>query len=249
MPTPIQLGPAKDFIFHDRSANADIHVIGYDNNGDMPEAICSYYDENGTYFGCIIGDNIELSCLPVPQAPATFKLVMANHTFFRVPKGLNLCGKGQAMIVLKKNYTGITTIGGPIEETGRLKYIDGCTDTLLISPLKKGDPCLNALYFPPNTRQTLHTHPSLRAGMVISGSGFCISYLDNTVISNRLHPGQLFVIPADCLHAFQTTTESLIIIAFHPDSDTGPTDIDHPMINRTIVDGISAAQLIEIQTQ
>jgi len=25
-------------------------------------------------------------------------------------------------------------LGGPVEETGRLRYIDGCTDSLLIRP-------------------------------------------------------------------------------------------------------------------
>jgi len=39
------------------------------------------------------------------------------------------------------------------------------------------------------------------------------------------------------------------VIAFHPDSDFGATDIDHPMINRTIVDGVSANQIEEIRTK
>lgn len=38
------------------------------------------------------------------------------------------------------------------------------------------------------------------------------------------------------------------VIAYHPDSDTGPTYDDQPMINRTIVDGVSAADIDEIRT-
>jgi hypothetical protein len=38
------------------------------------------------------------------------------------------------------------------------------------------------------------------------------------------------------------------IVAFHPDSDFGPMHDDHPMINRTIIDGISASKLKQVQT-
>ncbi len=62
---------------------------------------------------------------------------------------------------------GLLDLKGP----GFVRYIDGCTDSLLICPPKLGEPCLNALYFPPNTVQTFHTHPSFRAGIVASGYG------------------------------------------------------------------------------
>ena len=135
--------------------------------------------------------------------------------------------------------------GGPVEDRGRLRYIDGCTDSLLIPPVKRGNPCLNALFFPPNINQTPHTHPSFRAGLVIAGEGECV--LEDKVVP--LLPGQAFLIREDGLHSFRTSPEqSLTVIAFHPDSDFGPQDEDHPMINRTIVNGISAAQIEEIRT-
>ena len=62
----------------------------------------------------------------------------------------------------KNHYRAFFTIGGEIEDKGRLRYIDGCTDSLLIPPVKKGDPCLNHLHFPKNITQTPHTHPSHR---------------------------------------------------------------------------------------
>jgi len=55
-------------------------------------------------------------------------------------------------------------------------------------------------------------------------------------------------IPAGCLHSFFTTDSSLDVIAWHPDSDFGPTHDDHPMVNLTLVDGISASLLPALQT-
>jgi hypothetical protein len=39
------------------------------------------------------------------------------------------------------------------------------------------------------------------------------------------------------LHAFLSEEESLDILAWHPDSDVGPTDEDHPMLNHTLRTG------------
>lgn len=143
-------------------------------------------------------------------------------------------------------YVGINAVGGPIEPTGRLRYIDGCTDTLLVPPVRKGDPCLNHLHFPTGIRQTPHTHPSVRTGLVYRGRGECI-------VPNRdpipLRPGSAFVIPTGAMHSFNTSDETLDVIAFHPDSDTGMTDDDHPMVNRTMVAGVSASKIPEIRTR
>ena len=161
----------------------------------------------------------------------------------------------------ESDYKAYATFGGPIEAKGRLKYIDGCTDSLLISPVKKGQPCLNHLHFPENINQTQHTHPSHRIGIVASGYGECITPFGNLPLS----PEMIFVIKAwngvyfdkgldgemyaIGQHAFQTFGEPMNVIAFHPDSDFGPEDEFHPMINRTIVDGISANKLKDIMTK
>ena len=39
------------------------------------------------------------------------------------------------------------------------------------------------------------------------------------------------------------------VVAYHPDSDTGPTHDDHPMLNRTIVEGVSARDIDKIRTK
>jgi len=56
-------------------------------------------------------------------------------------------------------------------------------------------------------------------------------------------------IPTGLLHSFHTIDESLDVIAWHPDSDFGPTHDEHPMVSRTFVDGVSASSLPEIQTK
>lgn len=158
-------------------------------------------------------------------------------------------------------FRAMNVVGGPIESEGRLKYIDGCTDSLLIPPVKLGNPCLNHLHFPKNIDQTQHTHPSHRIGIVAKGSGTCITPFGELPLTK----GMIFVIKEydgnsqgegldgkmypEGQHAFKTESESMDVIAFHPDSDFGATDTDHPMINRTIVEGMSASNLTKIQTK
>ena len=61
-------------------------------------------------------------------------------------------------------------------------------------------------------------------------------------------PGVVFVIPADAVHSFQTFESSMDVVAWHPDSDFGPQPDDHPLVNKTLVDGVSAAKLPKIRT-
>ena len=136
-------------------------------------------------------------------------------------------------------------IGGPIEARGRLRYIDGCTDSLLVPPWRVGEACLNHLHIPPEVEQTMHTHPSDRFGVVVRGHGQCVTPEGVT----ELVRGVVWRIPADALHRFRTEGESLDIVAWHPDSDSGSSDDDHPMLRRTFVAGVSATQLDDIRTR
>lgn len=170
------------------------------------------------------------------------EFTLGEKMYFSIPGSFSIVG-GAGIVVSRLDYTGLFTIGGKIETTGRLRYIDGCTDTLLIAPPLFGDPCLNALYFPQNIRQTPHTHPSVRVGIVASGTGTCVLH-GNTV---ALKTGQAFVIAPDALHSFNTAHKEMIVIAYHPDSDFGATHEAHPMINRTMIKGISAAKLTTTQ--
>lgn len=144
---------------------------------------------------------------------------------------------GSVWVVSSLHHVGLFLVGGPVESTGRLRYIDGCTDSVLVPPVVRGDPCLNLLHVPPGTHQTSHRHPSLRAGLVLRGEGRCVAEEGE----HPLVPGRAFVIPENAVHSFHTGSAELLIVAYHPDSDSGPSDEDHPMLNRTLVNGRSAA--------
>ena len=55
--------------------------------------------------------------------------------YFSVPGAGEISGSGCGMAVTQPGYAGFFQIGGPAEESGRLRYIDGCTDSLLIAPV------------------------------------------------------------------------------------------------------------------
>jgi hypothetical protein len=109
--------------------------------------------------------------------------------------------------------------------------------------------------------QTSHTHPSHRIGIVIRGEGECVTPFGNL----PLVEGCIFVIKEYAgtdrkigldgnyyesgTHKFNTYDSSMDVIAFHPDSDFGPEDEFHPMINRTIVNGIPAKDIDAIKTK
>ena len=139
------------------------------------------------------------------------------------------------MLICRLGYKCQDTFGW-IENQGRLSYIDGCTDSLLIYPPRKGDPSMNLLYFPPGIEQTRHLHPSIRLGCVIRGHGYSDLWQDGEIKSNELNVGDHFCLSENELHRFRTLgNESMTVIAWHPDGDWGPTDQDHIMLNRTYI--------------
>lgn len=190
--------------------------------------------EGRTHFGFVGSGEATIDC-------RAGKFSLQSGMYFSVPGSLAVRGTGAGFIATRVGWQGFFQVGGPVENQGRLTYIDGCSDSLLISPVVLGDPCLNLLYLPPHTVQTQHTHPSCRLGMIISGEGVC----QIPGKSHALSPGMLFKIAADALHSFHTENQSLRVIAWHPDSDFGPAHQDHPMINRTIINGISAKSRLQ----
>lgn len=133
----------------------------------------------------------------------------------------------------------INTPGYKIEENivnsicpgipGHLSYIDGCSNTGLIGPVRNGDPCINYLYFPIGTVQTMHTHPSCRIGMILTGNG--IADVNEEMIP--LKTGDVFILDKFSKHRFITTDHSMSLMVFHPDSEDGPRDEHNPMKSRT----------------
>jgi quercetin dioxygenase-like cupin family protein len=179
--------------------------------------------DGGTCFGIATSDGVTLD---MGYGPAMLRRGM----FFVVNRGGTVRG-GQGLVIFRPGYSGLPQIGGPLEVTGRLGYIDGCSDTLWVGPPRLGEPCLNHLHIPPHTDQTQHTHPSDRIGVIMNGHGECRTP-DGV---HSLSPGMGWVIPAGLRHSFFTTEEPLDVMAWHPDSDFGPRDEDHPMINRTLI--------------
>lgn len=177
-----------------------------------------------TYYGYVISGSPSLT-----HQNNTYHLTPGMY--FSTPHSLKLTGQAKVLIMARLQHHGFFQLGGPVEETGRLKYIDGCTDSLLIAPIIMGDPCLNLLHIPKQTEQSQHTHPSHRLGVVINGEGICKT-------PSGIHPlkaGTIFYIPENGLHSFHTQDDQLRVIAYHPESDFGPTHENHPMINKTIL--------------
>jgi len=177
----------------------------------------------GTHTGMVLSGRAELEVdgESYPLRPGMY---------FVCPGTMMLRGQGASLVLTKHDDVGLFQLGGPIEARGRLRYIDGCTDSLILAPPRRGNPCLNHLHIPPYTRQSAHTHPSVRVGAIARGSGICRT--ESGIWP--LREGMGWVIPTGVRHSFHTEGQALDVLAWHPDSDTGPTDEDHPMINRTI---------------
>lgn len=253
------IAPDKGLIFDDSEHSQFplkyYHVIN--GQGFTPDANQSYY------IFIYEGESL-IKIKDGIQAVLPKDTYVSHHGIFE------LCGEFKAVVIevicsggiyAKENFKAQTTIGGVVEEKGRLKYIDGCTDSILIHPVKKGLPCLNHLHFPNGIIQTPHTHPSHRIGLVIRGEGECATPFGDLPLTT----GCIFIIKEyngtdkalglDGLmhdagtHKFNTDKSSMDVIAFHPDSDFGAEDEFHPMINRTIVNGVSANSIDAIKTK
>jgi quercetin dioxygenase-like cupin family protein len=204
---------------------------------DHPSAVATWSSGvlelpwESTHFGFVYEGPSSLIC-----NAGTFTI--HSSMYFCIPGSAKIIG-GAGMVASRLCYGGFFSIGGPVEARGRLKYIDGCSDSLLVAPVVLGDPCFNYLHLPPGIDQTEHTHPSLRVGLVVSGYGKCLCVGKE----HDLKPGEVFLLYQDVPHSFHTISSDLRIVVYHPDSDFGPSDENHPMLNRTIVDGRSASEI------
>jgi len=144
------------------------------------------------------------------------------------------CSRGTAVVI---EYMGIRLLESRyyIQDRlgmGNLSYIDGGTNTTAVNPGRLGDPVINYVHFPAGMRQTLHTHPSHRVGLVVKGRG--LVELDNSVFP--LKPGDAFFMQRNVLHNFMCPyNEDVVLFVFAPDSGTGPTDEVNPLKIRTYV--------------
>lgn len=184
---------------------------------------------SSTYYGYVVGGTGRVRA-------GNFEVVLAPETFFCVPGPAFVEIDGLVVVIERLGFRGIPTAGA-IEPKGRLTYIDGCSDSILVSPPRQGDPVFNFLHFPPGITQTVHSHPSIRLGVVARGEGraFGPNAGGGGTWEQPLRPGAVFLLHPHEMHAFRTSEsgQSMDVIAYHPDSDWGPTDAIHPMLNRT----------------
>jgi hypothetical protein len=182
--------------------------------------------DDATHFGYVLNDG-ESNIASIHEDR---EYPLYPNTVFAFPGAIKISGEARMRIFSAIGQKGILTVTGDIGDWGRQNYIDGCTSTLLISPVMKGDACMNSLYFPEGVEQTQHTHPSIRAGIIAGGEGICRTPVGDIPLTK----GNSFFLPPETWHSFHTEKgKTLNVVAFHPDSDFGPTHEDHPMLNRT----------------
>lgn len=172
--------------------------------------------QNASYYS----DSVKLECVNAA-------LAVNNH--FTVK-----CGSGTAIII---EYLGIRLLESRyfVQDKlgmGNLSYIDGGTNTTAVNPGRLGDPVINYVHFPDGMRQTLHTHPSHRVGIILQGCGTV--ELDDSDFP--LKQGDVFFMQRNVLHNFTCPhNQDVILFVFAPDSGTGPTDEVNPLKIRTYV--------------
>ncbi|MBD0337415.1 MAG: cupin domain-containing protein [Cyanobacteria bacterium Co-bin13] len=199
-------------------------------------------NDAGTHFGFVFQGQ---AYLQRGESSPDCRYPLQAGMFFGLPGSGTLSGENSSGLVITCLYhRGLFSLGGPIEAAGRLAYINGGTNSVLIAPPMLGDPCLHGMYLPPNIQQTLHTHPSYRIGIVVEGSG----NVETPQAVTALQPGDSFLITANEVHRFCTGNDGLTAVMFHPDSDVGFTHRDNPMLRRTLVDGVSAVYLPQIHS-
>jgi len=162
----------------------------------------------------------------------TIALEAGQYFGLTVNNNMSAIVSDQLFLIVRLGYRVPNQIGW-VEAKGRLSYIDGCSDSLLVYPARLGDSSLNLLYFPPGISQSFHTHPSIRLGCVIAGSGYSQHGNPGAEQEDALTVGVSFCLQEHERHRFRTADSSMTVIAFHPDGDWGPTDHNHTMLNRT----------------
>ncbi|CAN5356266.1 hypothetical protein BH09MYX1_BH09MYX1_36890 [soil metagenome] len=182
--------------------------------------------EGSTSYGYVVSGTARLR-------GAGLALALGAGAFFALPGKVGIEAAEGIVVVIERLGFRALPLAGRIEERGRLAYIDGCSDSILCMPPRLGDPVLNHLHFPEGVVQTPHSHPSIRLGVVARGRGLAYGP-DRNGWELPLETGAVFCLHEHEIHAFKTTRgESMDVIAYHPDSDWGPTDGVHPMLNRT----------------
>jgi hypothetical protein len=186
-------------------------------------------EANATTYGYVLSGRAEVKA-------AGFCFDGNAGTFFCIPGPFEMDATGIVVAIRRACYKGLLS-AGRLESTGRLAYLNGCSSTVLIPPPKLGDPVLNHLHIPYGVDQIEHTHPSIRLGVVVRGAGIARGRdLELNDWQKPLFEGCVFFLSAGELHGFSTMADQcgLDLVTYHPDSEWGPSDDDHPMLSSTV---------------
>lgn len=195
-----------------------VNVRAFDCSGGKPTLrLSSEADGLATHYGLAFR-----SCSVLSNAGQAF---LPPGGWFAQNGAVNING-GQGLVVSMPNRWGLNSYGGPVEECGRLRYIDGCSRSFLAPPAKMGDPFLELIHCPPETQQEFHAFQHIRVGVVFRGSGrLLIGGAGEFGGEHRdLTPGLAFVIPPTLEHSLHTAGERLDVVVWSPESEWGPTD-------------------------
>ena len=120
-------------------------------------------------------------------------------------------------------------------DTGsNLPYVNGCSSNQIFSPVRPGDPTMQLLYLPAFTQeQAHHIHSTVRAVLVIQGSGQSIQGMNSDTIVD-LNVGDVLIMDKMTPHHFKTFESDLTVIPVHIFSST-VLEYNHPMKNGTFV--------------
>jgi hypothetical protein len=206
----------------------DATTTMYPSRLEVVEGRREVNDATVTSYGYVVSGTAEIA------APG-LRIKAEQGAFFCVPGDFLVETRGQVVLIQRFGFRGLL-IAGRMEEVGRLTYI-GCSSTILVPPPRMGDPVFNHLHIPPGLDQAQHTHPSVRLGVIAKGSGLAYSagYSGVGGWEEPLKPGTVFLLDAHELHSFSTvkSVDGLDVVTYHPDSDWGPTDGEHPMLTKT----------------
>lgn len=180
-----------------------------------------FSDHTSSFYGLVLKGDCQIKT-------AATNLTLTEQMYFALPGDFSLTTSGQVVIFQRWGYRTLPTFAGPLEDDGRLSYIDTCRSSILVHPARLGDPVLNLLVFSPNIEQSPHHHPTTRLGAVVSGSGTFVGSAQKPI-----EKGMVFALKSFETHCFHSGPNGLMVVAFHPDSDVGPTDEQHPMKSRT----------------
>lgn len=205
---------AKDLDFKHGNSNVSVHATNNRRSVEVPTGFCG--------FGVTVGKNCSVH-------DSEGKILLPENYYFRLGPGVKIRGKS-ALVVLVAMPPRETKFG-KIPQRGAIEYEPGGQETTLVYPDIFGEPTLNFLSMEPHFRdQLMHWHDAIRINIVISGEVFCETPSHAPVTCNR---GSIIILPNGALHRFRTNSTGMKFVAFHPDSEFGPTPKNNPMFNKT----------------